>query len=66
MKTLPNPWRQALPALVLLWLWTRVLYRDTSLGMVQIWARSDTFTHGFLVLPIVLWLVWRARTKFWV
>ena len=61
MKTLPNPWRQALPALVLLWLWTLVLYRDTSLGMVQIWARSDTFTHGFLVLPIVLWLVWRAR-----
>lgn len=61
MKTLLNPWRQALPALVFLWVWTLVLYRDTSLGMVHIWARSDTFTHGFLVLPIALWLVWRAR-----
>ena len=29
--------------------------------MVQIWWRSETFTHGFLVLPIVLWLVWRSR-----
>jgi exosortase len=29
--------------------------------MVSIWARSDTFAHGFLVVPIVLWLVWRQR-----
>jgi len=31
--------------------------------MVAIWGRSDTFAHGFVVLPIVLWLVWRARAR---
>lgn len=29
--------------------------------MVSIWSRSDTFAHGFLVLPISLWLVWIKR-----
>ena len=29
--------------------------------MVGIWWRSETFAHGFLVLPISLWLVWRQR-----
>jgi exosortase A len=38
-----------------------LLYRDTFWGMVQIWLRSETFTHGLFVLPISLWLIWRAR-----
>lgn len=38
-----------------------VLYFDTASAMVGIWWRSETFTHGFLVLPIVLWMVWRQR-----
>lgn len=37
------------------------LYRDTLLSMVEIWERSETFTHCFLVLPISLWLIWRKR-----
>jgi exosortase A len=54
-------WRMALPALLLavaLILW---LYRETAVALVTIWYRSETFTHGFVVLPIVLWLVWRKR-----
>lgn len=58
---LSQPWRQALVALVLLLLWTFVLYRETGAAMVTIWARSDTFAHAFLVPPIALWLVWRQR-----
>ncbi|NDP38748.1 MAG: exosortase A [Rhodoferax sp.] len=54
-------WRQALVALVLLLLWTFVLYRETGTAMVTIWARSDTFAHAFLVPPIAAWLVWRQR-----
>ena len=54
-------WRQAFPALVLLIAWTLFLYRETAIAMVTIWSRSETFTHGFLVPPIVLWLVWRQR-----
>jgi exosortase A len=54
-------WPQALAALTvvvaaLLW-----LYRDTAVGMVGIWLRSETFTHAFVVPPISLWLIWRRR-----
>ncbi len=58
---LAGQWRQAFPALVLLIAWILFLYRETSIAMVTIWSRSETFTHGFLVPPIVLWLVWRQR-----
>ncbi|WP_066339579.1 exosortase A [Azohydromonas lata] len=56
-------WLRALLALAavlaaLLW-----LYRDTALGMVGIWLRSETFTHAFTVPPIALWLIWRRRAR---
>lgn len=38
------------------------LYWRTVADMAVIWYRSETFAHGFLVLPISLWLVWRERT----
>lgn len=28
---------------------------------MQVWSTSQTFTHGYLVFPIFLWLVWRKR-----
>lgn len=55
-------WRQALPLFLLLLATALLLFQDTAQAMVLIWLRSDTFTHGFLVPPIVLWLVWRRRT----
>ncbi|MBK7565228.1 MAG: exosortase A [Propionivibrio sp.] len=51
----------ALPALVVALLAILVLYRETAMAMVEIWARSDTFMHGFVVPPITLWLIWRIR-----
>ena len=33
----------------------------TAAAMVEIWIRSDTFAHAFVVPPIVGWLVWRQR-----
>jgi exosortase A len=49
-----------MPGLLLLaaLLW---LMRDTAVAMVEIWSRSETFTHAFLVPPIALWLAWRQR-----
>lgn len=38
-------------------------YRDTAESMVAIWARSDTFAHGYLIAPISLWLIWRQREQ---
>lgn len=54
-------WNVALSALVFTLLAILVLYRETASAMVEIWARSETFTHGFLVPPITLWLIWRIR-----
>lgn len=36
-------------------------FRGTALGMVDIWSRSETFTHAFVVPPITMWLIWRQR-----
>ena len=37
------------------------VYYETAASIVAIWYRSGTFAHGFLVVPAVLWLVWRRR-----
>ena len=54
-------WRPAIIALAVVLAIILLLYRETALAMAVIWARSDTFAHGFLVAPISLWLIWRAR-----
>lgn len=61
MTRLPAPWRPALAVLLPALLWLLFWYRDTGLAMATIWARSDTFTHGFLVPVVTLWLIWRER-----
>lgn len=37
------------------------VYADTVVSIVSIWNRSDTFAHGWVVVPICLWLAWRKR-----
>ncbi len=39
------------------------VYAPAWWSMVEIWSRSDTFTHGFLIAPISLWLIWRQRAR---
>jgi exosortase A len=41
--------------------WLFAWYATTAISMVATWQRSDTFAHGFLILPISGWLVWRQR-----
>lgn len=38
-------------------------YFGTAASIVSIWERSDTFAHGFVIVPITLWLVWRRRAQ---
>jgi exosortase A len=54
-------WRRAASLFALLLVWMLFWYLDTASAIVRIWLRSDAFTHGFLVVPIVVWLVWRRR-----
>lgn len=60
---MPVAWRMPLLALGLMLVAIVSMYWETATGMVSIWYRSDTFAHGFIVLPIVLWLVWRKRAE---
>lgn len=40
-----------------------LLFRETALTMPATWERSETFAHGWLILPISLWLAWRDRDR---
>ena len=40
------------------------LFYDTFRSIVSIWWRSETFAHGFLILPISLYLIWDERERF--
>jgi exosortase A len=44
-------------AFALLWYW------QTTVSIVSIWYRSETYAHGFVILPIVAFLVWRERDR---
>ncbi|OBV37760.1 exosortase A [Janthinobacterium psychrotolerans] len=39
------------------------LYHATFWGMAEVWSRSQTFAHGFLIVPISLYLCWRQRAR---
>ena len=38
-----------------------LVYLETALSVREIWDSSGTFAHGYVILPISLWLVWRQR-----
>ncbi len=60
---LPPAWRGALAALAVALTALFVLYWQTFRSMAAIWERSETFTHGYLIFPISLWLIWRRRAR---
>jgi len=39
-----------------------VAYWTTAASIVAIWIRSETFAHGFVIVPICAWLAWRKRS----
>ena len=41
--------------------WLLAWYGNTVQSMVAIWERSETFAHGFAIVPISAWLIWRRR-----
>jgi exosortase A len=36
-------------------------FYQTAWSIVSIWERSETYAHGYLIIPISLWLVWEKR-----
>ncbi len=77
MNTVPSPGAGAVPGaapahgplagsrnallVALVMLLPLLVFHETALSVAEIWQRSETFAHGFLILPISLWLVWRQR-----
>ncbi len=61
LQSLPVHWRRPLLVLVLLLAVILLAYWHSAWGMAMIWARSETYAHGFVVPLISLWLVWRQR-----
>ena len=41
--------------------WLLAWYSDTAQSIVYIWERSETFAHGFLIIPISVWMIWHRR-----
>lgn len=38
-----------------------LVFFDTARSIVAIWNSSETFAHGYIILPISLWLIWKRR-----
>ena len=58
--------RQWRPALVLIAFgiaWLLICYAGTVKSMTDIYARNDTFAHGYIVPLISIWLAWRKRDE---
>ncbi len=36
-------------------------YFETVQSIVSIWNSSETFAHGYIILPITLWLIWKRK-----
>ncbi|WP_313030321.1 exosortase A [Massilia alkalitolerans] len=61
----PAPLPKAgIAALALALLAPILLFWGTAASMVGIWNSSDTFAHGYIILPISLALIWRQRAWF--
>lgn len=48
-------------AIVAILLWVLAAYGQTTASMAAIWARSETFAHGFVIVPLFLFLLWREK-----
>ena len=59
----PVGWGTALCAIAFAMAAVLVLYRETVLSMVAIWRSSDTYAHGYLIVPIALVLMWMKRRQ---
>jgi exosortase A len=38
-------------------------YYETTWSLISTWWNSETYAHGFLILPITLWMIWERRAR---
>jgi len=55
--------RNAYIGVLIVVIWA-MLFWSTIVATITIWSTSETFAHGFVILPIVSWLFFRDRAQF--
>jgi exosortase A len=55
--------RDAFWAIVVSLVCLLVVFRDTVAQIIELWSTSGTYEHGFAIVPIAGWLVWRRRRE---
>jgi exosortase A len=58
-KNLFNPVTEIFIIIVLV----PAFFYTTTLAMIDVWMVNETFTHGFLIFPISIWLIWQNRNS---
>lgn len=56
-------WGLTLGLVLVTWAAIAALLRPTLVDMVALWERSETYAHGYVILPLALWLLWRQRRQ---
>ena len=54
-------WPLAIPILLAVWATVVAIYFETSVSLVRMWQSSDLYSHGFLVIPVAGYMLWRRR-----
>lgn len=54
-------WAMSIALVLLTWAAIVALLFPSAASMVQIWDSSETYAHGYVILPLALWLIWRKR-----
>jgi exosortase A len=54
-------WTHAAGSFAVVVILTLAVYHDTVASLARIWARSETFAYGFLVVPATGYLIWLKR-----
>src|SRR5215472_5397034 len=54
-------WPTALAALALIGAVLLLLHVPEATGAVRVWYESTAYNHGFLIIPIVAYLIWERR-----
>ncbi|HWU54372.1 MAG TPA: exosortase A [Rhizomicrobium sp.] len=60
-RTIAKAWLRHGATLSILLALTLVIFQEAVSAAVKVWWVSPTYSHCFLIVPIVLWLVWEKR-----
>lgn len=64
LQNIPACWKNTLLSILAITLLSFLIFFDTWASIVEIWSRSKTYTHGYIIAPISIWLIWSKRYRY--